>query len=514
MPLTLRELLRDPSLGLSLVAGGAGLDDRGPVRWAHISDTPDPTPWLEGGELLLTTGLGVKDDAEAQRRLMENLADRSCVAVGFGVGVSIAEVPEAMLAEADARRLPLFTVPFEVPFIAVTRRVARAVFDEHYATLASAVDLHRQVLHTVITGQGIERVLATTGTHMPGAGFVVFDFSGTVLARHDAEAKLDDPTVLWGALAPATAERDRISLEVGDRTATAVVIRAGDEVEAVLAVVTDQAPSDHGSLLIEQSVAGVSLELARGQSVREGRRVRVDELLEEAAAGRAGRQMVSRVLTRLGFPADEPYRVLCLVPPATVRQRSLCTLTEDALAARGCAAVVGRREGEIYAAVRADLEDLPEAVARATVARGWGDVPIGLSHRHDDPDRFAVAVREARTAAHAPPQSGAAVRDVAAIGLEGVLASVRDGLGADAFVEQVLGPLLSHDRAGSSDLVTTLASYLRHGCRPGPAAQELSVHRHTLAYRLERIRDLTGRDPRDGTQLLSFSLALELLDGR
>lgn len=510
MPLTLRELLADPSLGLSLAAGGDGLDDRGPVRWAHISDTPDPTPWLEGGELLLTTGLGVKDDHEAQRRLVRNLADRGCVGVGFGIGVSVPDVPPDMLEEADACRLPLFTVPFEVPFIAVTRRVARAVFDEHYATLASAVDLHRQVLHTVIAGQGIARVLATTAAHMPGAAFVLFDFSGTVLARHDSGDDVGDTAALWEALAPASAGRDRIALESGGRTVTAMVVRAGDEIEAVLAVVTAEPPSDHGSLLIEQSVAGVSLELARGQSVREGRRVRVDELLDEAAAGRAGRQMVARVLSRLGFPADAPYRVLCLVPPGSVRQRSLCTLAEDALAARGCAAVVGRREGEVFAVVRADDPELPDAVAQATRARGWSDVPIGMSHRHDGPDTFAVAMREARTAAHAPAHDGAAVRDVAEIGLEGVLASVREGVGAEAFVQQVLGPVLAHDRSESSQLVATLAAYLRHGCRPGPAADELSIHRHTLAYRLDRIRDLTDRDPRDGTQLLAFTLALEL----
>ncbi|MDQ6822701.1 MAG: PucR family transcriptional regulator ligand-binding domain-containing protein, partial [Actinomycetota bacterium] len=51
--LTLRDLLRD--LELRLHAGEGGLDL--PVRWVHISELADPTPWLSGGELLLTTGL-------------------------------------------------------------------------------------------------------------------------------------------------------------------------------------------------------------------------------------------------------------------------------------------------------------------------------------------------------------------------------------------------------------------------------------------------------------------------
>ena len=53
--LALRELVGE--LELQVVAGAAGLDRA--VRWVHISELADPTPWLSGGEVLLTTGLGV-----------------------------------------------------------------------------------------------------------------------------------------------------------------------------------------------------------------------------------------------------------------------------------------------------------------------------------------------------------------------------------------------------------------------------------------------------------------------
>ena len=60
-------------------------------------------------------------------------------------------------------------------------------------------------------------------------------------------------------------------------------------------------------------------------------------------------------------------------------------------------------------------------------------------------------------------------------------------------------------------MIASLRAYLEHGCRPGPAAAELRIHRHTLAYRLDRITALTGRDPRDGAHLVSYGVALELL---
>jgi Purine catabolism regulatory protein-like family len=52
--LKIRDILHTPGLGVGVAAGEAGLDNR--VRWIHVSELRDPTPWLEGGELLLTTG--------------------------------------------------------------------------------------------------------------------------------------------------------------------------------------------------------------------------------------------------------------------------------------------------------------------------------------------------------------------------------------------------------------------------------------------------------------------------
>ena len=88
--LTLAELLRDLDLGL--LAGEAELD--APVRWVHISELLDPTPWLSGGELLLTTGMQL-ESAKRQREFVARLADHQLAGLGVGTGFAHAEVPPA-----------------------------------------------------------------------------------------------------------------------------------------------------------------------------------------------------------------------------------------------------------------------------------------------------------------------------------------------------------------------------------------------------------------------------------
>jgi len=47
-----------------------------PVRWVHISELEDPTPWLSGGELMLTTGISLKGAAK-QRAFVRRLANHN-----------------------------------------------------------------------------------------------------------------------------------------------------------------------------------------------------------------------------------------------------------------------------------------------------------------------------------------------------------------------------------------------------------------------------------------------------
>ncbi len=113
--LALRDLLRD--LAVRMVAGEAGTDRA--VRWVHISEIVDPTPWLSGGELLLTTGLQL-DRPDVQRDYVARLAAHGLAGLGLGTGFTLDAVPEAMAEAADVLGVPLFVGPCEVPFMAVT----------------------------------------------------------------------------------------------------------------------------------------------------------------------------------------------------------------------------------------------------------------------------------------------------------------------------------------------------------------------------------------------------------
>src|SRR6266550_3253510 len=115
--LTVNRLLVET--GLTLIAGERSAD--APIRWVHISELADPTPWLSGGELLLTTGFQL-DSEKRQREFVRLLSDRHLAGLGFATGFDHEELPAAIVEEAAAASFPVFEVPYELPFIAITEK--------------------------------------------------------------------------------------------------------------------------------------------------------------------------------------------------------------------------------------------------------------------------------------------------------------------------------------------------------------------------------------------------------
>src|SRR4051794_13196225 len=110
--LRVRDLVAMQHFGLEVVAGADGLDRR--VEWTHVSELPDPGPWLEGGELLIVNGFGIPADGDAQAEYVRRLAKHHVVALAFGLHSP--PLRQAMLDAADDAGLPLLRLPKETPF--------------------------------------------------------------------------------------------------------------------------------------------------------------------------------------------------------------------------------------------------------------------------------------------------------------------------------------------------------------------------------------------------------------
>ncbi len=139
------------------------------------------------------------------------------------------------------------------------------------------------------------------------------------------------------------------------------------------------------------------------------------------------------------------------------------------------------------------------------------DVPaVGVGGFVDRPEHLPRSYREAMQALtvrtrQADPRGLITFED---LGLYRLLATPEGRREASAFVDDWLGGLLAYDTERQAGLVHTLGVYLDHGGNYDDTAAALHIHRSTLRYRLQRIRELSGHDLTDTDTRLNLHVAV------
>ena len=197
--LTIREVLAD--VDVALLAGEANLDM--PVRWVHISELADPTPWLSGGELLLTTGLALDSP---KRDYIATLADHGLAGLGLGIGFTHDKAPKPLVEAARERDFPLFEVPYEVPFIAVTEQAFTRLVNEQYALLQRSIAAQERLQRIVLSERGLDAIVGALAALIGGPA-LVYDGRGELQAMRTFRRELDPEVVT--ALGEELRERAR-----------------------------------------------------------------------------------------------------------------------------------------------------------------------------------------------------------------------------------------------------------------------------------------------------------------
>lgn len=140
-----------------------------PVRWVATSELADPGPFLEGGEILLTTGLETGDWHDQWDGYVRRLADAGVAAVGFAVGLSYAETP-APLADACRRhQVNLFEVPRRTTFVAISRHVAHLLEEQESTATRESLQTQRKLISAAAKPDPAAAVISALATALDGA---------------------------------------------------------------------------------------------------------------------------------------------------------------------------------------------------------------------------------------------------------------------------------------------------------------------------------------------------------
>jgi PucR family transcriptional regulator, purine catabolism regulatory protein len=434
-----------------------------PVSAVHISELADPTAYLSGGELLLTTGLALPVGRIGCETYVGRLVRHGLAALGFGLGPAHDRVPDELVEACRRGGLPLLVVPAPTPFLRVSKAYWEALSRSSERELHDALAAHRGLVDAAASPDPTSTVLRRLSRAVDGwsallgpTGDVDQIFPAGMVQEAESLRSEVDRLEVAGAHSAA-------SFAVAGRFVVLFPLAVESRVVGYLAVGTPAQLDAGGRRLVLTACALLAIDAVRrtrSESARDAARRCVVTLVDlghvEAARALAG---------DLGAPAL----------PAVAR----------VLAVRG-------RDAE--ALVHRVATWAPEAYA----------VPLDRSAAwlllpgHHAPVTDLRAALAADPAASAVLSSRVRLDDVGRVrqGLLDRLAALPDGrldLADDgpADVEQRLDRLVADARPG---VVESLAAYLRHRGQWEAAARSLGLHRNTLRYRVAAVRDTWGLD--------------------
>jgi purine catabolism regulator len=507
--LTVRGLVTE--MGLELAVGGDGAD--APVRWVHISELPDPTPWLSGGELLLTTGIQLDSDAR-QREFVRLLAGRHLAGLGFGTGFNHDELPPALLDEAAAIGFPVFEIPYELPFIALTEKAFTRLVNEQYEVLQRGIAIHKRLERLVLDERGLDEVVRALAAAIGGA-VCVLSARGEAIASKIFRRQVPAAAIDWirEEVRGRSAEFAPDHPELAGRTLVLPIsIRGKGPPQAWLVAARDAGGlGDFERLILQQAVTVVALELMRQRAMRDTERRLAGDVLAEALTGRPSANELAVRLRPFGVGSQAAVLVFAAhdgAPPAQAEgdlDRFLADSGVGSLVAARerllCAVVDAREDTDVVALAGRAREALvaEHGELRAAASR---PAPVGSLRRTFHEARCALEAAGLANGA-APPV--ASYRDLGAFQL---LLSLQDDDALRLYCDSVLGPLEDGSGDYGDELLRSLEAFIEHNGQWEKAARELYCHRHTLRYRIRRVEELTGRNLSSARDRIEFWLAL------
>ncbi|CAI3802601.1 hypothetical protein NKCBBBOE_03137 [Pseudarthrobacter sp. MM222] len=469
MAISLAALLGVPSLQLTK-AGLAETTWHQDIHWVAVTEQEDPQRFLNGGELVLTTGMRLRSAAD-QRRFVRQVQRAGAVGIGFGIGLTHEVVPPALVAEANRWGLPVVEVPYETPFIAIGKLVADAQSADHYGKLERLIAGHQILARALLTGGGLAELLKHLGS-MLRTEIVLTQFTAQL---YNSVAGNPAPNADgWASYPIPTGRRDACTLWI------------------------KQPFEDSGIVGYAQNL--ISVELNNMVKQRQSQRALAGQVLEDVIHGTLDSSEATRRLAGIGINSTRKNVVLLAESAAHAKQLGSTSLPQPL--DKAVSAVVGKDliavipdDGSGASALARGLSDhLAEAGLHAT---------IGIGGAYTKPNGLRWSYFEARDAV----SHGLPVNEPERLSLTSLLLASEDVPLAD-MANESLNPLRTFDATHGAELMTTLESYLTNNGSVAAVAEELTLHRNTVRYRLAQITELTGYDPAQTPDRVQLWLAL------
>ena len=531
--------------GLRLVSGE--LQQTNIIRNVNIIDNPDSFEWFTAGDFLLTTGYIFKDSEALQIRLIEELSELNCSGLGIKIKRYWETIPEVLLSEARKRNFPIVEIPFTYSLAQVANLINDQVRERESSDLARYKTINDTFLKCSLEGGDLWEI-ARLASEMVQNPVLLLDSAFQLLSYHETN---DNPYPLADHL--RLKERERVfsraytdSLPTVTQDFTVSIKR---EVKiGTHSVMTRVIPIAHSHVIygyvvvwrtgpklesidyvaLESAAQTAALERIKTKQLIETQNKQRDDFYDDLIQGRIISNNALRSLAKVyGLQPNRKYVVGVVQAGVTDEElmRDVATELEDlALSAKRDVRFVVR--GETIFLFLSLTEEETKVSDVLPGVREWFLTMYQRLHSRYKKMPLVVGVSNAGVDLMDLSRASNIALDVIRISAKletnppvyffsdlvsyHLIDSALDDEAMVTYFNQTLGPLHDHDYKHHSDLLHTLDQYFLSLGNVSLTAKRMFIHRNTIIYRLEKIKDILQTDLHDPERNFNYQLGLRI----
>jgi purine catabolism regulator len=508
---TLGDLLNESQLGLQLLTGGPDALLT-PLMGAHAIELEHPAKWLDGGWMMLTMGVRLRNKPHVQRELIAELQELGASCLGFGVGHSFKCVPPALLDEARRRGFPVVLVPEDVQFRDITRAVFHSTVGIESTTFQRLSSIQQNLIRAFADASPLESIVQRLGRLVHSTVAVIaldgqVDAATGTMPVTEIAAVLDEQSRLpiaqfdvreWRVLAaPVTASR-------GPSARWLVVASRGTAVTYELARAAVQITAPLVGALLRLSVTDRAQDRAIRQAV-------LDSALDDKPETVDVRSLGARI-SALGIDFTTDVRTVVIRERSSVVDRrqdpvaaeEVTSWLYSRLEAVDARYLLSRRPTEIVMVAGSDpvLQTLT-----AELVGTWPSLTVGVGRSVAGVEDIRTSHRDAQIAVqHLTVRSDQTVMSFDELD---VVTQLLAEVPAERFAATAapIAALLAENPIQ----LEALRAFFAANRDVKVAAESIFLHPNTLRYRLERLEHALGRSLREPAVTASLYCVLTLL---
>lgn len=518
-----------------VLAGHRGLNRE--LTKITVAETPDSLDWLEGGELVCTTGYALIGNPQLQSDWIEEMAKKKVAALIIKPGRFFGNLPEHMITLADEHGFPLIKVPLDVVWPVVIEGVMNLILSTQTERLRTSYDIYNRLTQLVLSSRGMSHIIGEISRLAKNPVILEDRFFNPISHSHKrdprhadcARQRMQQPQreflkkALKGHRLPENLTV-RLELEAGPVNQITAPIIAGKHLFGYLSVlVVDDGAPDAAMIetIIKHGSTVLALELLNDNTRFQINSMEKTGLLSMLTGDKLPPPAeLKKRAGLLGIDLEQETSVISIHCVPDIMSYSFERL-EKKVAVFDPGAVLFLDRDRIIVFYHPQntqsmrkLMDESESIANALISQLADEhyaCHAGIGSPCAQPEDFRKSYFEAVQFMKKALSEKTPVLYFDYRRVDSIVSLLHDPADLTELAGGSLGQLIDYDRQNNTELIKTLGAYIRHKFNQAQAAKALNIHINTLGYRLIRIQEILDVDLSDFETCTMLYISLRAL---